>query len=47
LLLSRAWALGAAPAERKFGTLRGKLVFHDDFDGALPEELAAGFEGQQ
>jgi len=36
----------AAPAKRKLGTLRGQLVVNDDFDAALPEELAAGFEGQ-
>jgi prevent-host-death family protein len=36
----------AAPAKRKLGTLRGKLVVNDDFDAALPEEVAAGFEGQ-
>ena len=36
----------AAPAKRKLGTLRGKLVVNDDFDAALPEEVAAGFEGR-
>ena len=36
----------AAPAKHKLGTLRGKLVVNDDFDAALPEEVAAGFEGQ-
>jgi prevent-host-death family protein len=36
----------AARANRKLGTLRGKLVVNDDFDAALTEEMAAGFEGQ-
>lgn len=36
----------AAPAKRKLGTLRGKLLVNDDFDAALPEEILAGFEGR-
>jgi prevent-host-death family protein len=36
----------AAPAKRKLGTSRGKLVVSDDFDAGLPEETVAGFEGQ-
>ena len=36
----------AAPARRRLGTLRGKLVVNDDFEAALPEDMVAGFEGQ-
>ena len=30
----------------KFGTLRGKISFADDFDAPLPEENLAGIEGR-
>ena len=35
-----------APARRKLGTLRGKLAVNNGFDAALPEDVAAGFEGR-
>lgn len=44
--VARLVPVTAALARRKLGTLRGKLVVNDDFDAALPEEAAAGFEGQ-
>ena len=44
--VARLMPVTAAPARRKLGTLRGKLVVVGDFDAALPEEVVAGFEGQ-
>ena len=44
--VARLVPVTSAPANRKLGTLRGKLVVNDDFGAALPEEVAAGFEGQ-
>lgn len=30
----------------RFGLLKGKVRLSDDFDGELPEEVLAGFEGR-
>ncbi len=39
------------PLERvrplKFGVLKGKIRYPDDFDAPLPEELLARFEGRR
>jgi hypothetical protein len=33
--------------QRRFGTLRGKLVVPDDFDAPLPPEIQAYFDGDK
>jgi prevent-host-death family protein len=35
-----------AKAQRKLGDLRGQVWMSDDFDGPLPEEILAAFEGR-
>lgn len=35
-----------APGKLKFGVLKGKLRYPDDFDAPLPDELLAMFEGR-
>lgn len=40
-------ASAKAPAlRRRFGSLQGKLVVHDDFDDPLPEDIQKYFEGR-
>jgi prevent-host-death family protein len=43
--LARLTPMETAPVQRKLGTAKGDFVVPDDFDGPLPEEILAEFEG--
>jgi prevent-host-death family protein len=41
----RITRLAEAPGTVRYGLLKGKVTFADDFDAPLPEEVLAGFQG--
>ncbi|WP_445231291.1 type II toxin-antitoxin system Phd/YefM family antitoxin [Duganella rhizosphaerae] len=42
----RLVAIHAHTALRKPGSMKGKIWIADDFDGPLPDDIQAAFEGQ-